>query len=411
MDSGYKPLLALASIVSIYTLYTILLQIGGSTIGLIPQLFYAFLLGFAASLTISLIMDRGRGLVSMISKPKILVAIIVVGIVNNALNRFLLGEGTLGTNPSISSIIQRSWLIVVALLTPLVLKQKINRMQMFAILIGFIGVYIVVSGGTLLSFDYAQAPYMGFVFISAMCSAFATLAMSKYTFDIYGATVLFNLASLVFMGLLAMTTHTSLIVSFPVSAVFSVAFFGIFGFGIATNLYYHSIKMYGPQMVGNALLVIPFGTFILSAVILNTPIRIYYVLSAIFITAGIILQKYYSAVPERITSKQKLEKITIYDITGAFAKNKNPAIANQIFGGNKALAIKLDDVPDKNIDYSIFDKYGCVAFTTKSPHRNVKKYEIDFVSRLMKLKEGETALIGLGNPKKLEDAFEEFFGL
>ena len=42
---------------------------------------------------------------------------------------------------------------------------------------------------------------------------------------------------------------------------------------------------------------------------------------------------------------------------------------------------------------------------------NVKKYEIDFVSRLMKLEEGETALIGLGNPKKLEDAFEEFFGL
>lgn len=409
MNMRYKSTLTLIFLVFIYTLYTILLQIGGSTIGLIPQLFYAFLVGLVASCVISFAMDRGRGLFSIASQPRMLLAVLATGIINNALNRLFLGIGTLGTNPSVASIIQRSWLILVALFTPLALRQKVNKMQMLAILIGFLGLYLTVSGGTLLSFDYSEAPYMGFVLLSAVCSAFITLVMSRYTFNIYGATVLFNLASLVFLGVLAILTHTSLAVSFPPSALFTVVFFGIFGFGIATNLYYYAVKVFGPQTVGNAFLAIPFSTFVFSAIILNTPIKTYYVAAAMLITLGVLLQKRYSSAPERITSKSTLEKMVIYDITGAFAGNKNPTIANQILGGNRALAVKLNGLSfDEKLHNQMFTKRGCIAFTSEKPHKDAGSDEIEFINEIMGSKEEGAALIGIGNPQKLEDAFEEF---
>lgn len=409
MNSKYRSTLILVFLVFIYTLYTILLQIGGSTIGLIPQLFYAFLVGFVASCVLSFAMDRGRGLISIVSKPRILLAILAAGLINNALRQFFLGVGTLGTNPPISSIIQRSWVIIVMLFTPLALRQKVNRMQVFAIAVGFLGLYLIASGGTFLSIDYTQAPFMGFVLLSAFCSAVTTLVMSKYTFNIYGATALFNLVSVVLLGLMAVVTHTSLAVSFPTTALFTVLFFGVFGFCIATNLYYYAIKAVGPQVLGNALLAVPFSTIVFSALILNTPIKAYYLAAATLIALGVLLQKRYSSVPERITSKSILEKVVIYDITGAFAGNKNPVIANQIFGGNRAFAVRLDaDGFSEEAHSDTFTKYGCISFTNKRPHREVRQEEIEFINEIMGLKNEDVALIGMGSPQKLEDAFAEF---
>jgi drug/metabolite transporter (DMT)-like permease len=409
MKTRYRSALTLAFLVFIYTLYTILLQIGGSTIGLIPQLFYAFLVGFVASCVLSFAKDRGKGLISIVSKPKMLSAILAAGIINNALRQFFLGLGTLGTNPPVASIIQRSWVIIVALFTPLVLRQKVNKMQMFAILVGFLGLFLIASGGTLLSIDYAQAPFMGFVLLSAVCSAITTLVMSKYTFDIYGATALFNLASCVLLGLMAVATNTSLIVNFPATALFTVLFFGIFGFSIATNLYYYSIKVVGPQVVGNALLTVPFVTILFSAIILNTPIKAYYLVAALLISAGVLLQHRYSSLPERITKKHALENMSIFDVTSAFVSSKNPEISGYMTGSNRAFAVKLDAAGfSEGTHKDTFSKYGCVSFTNKNPHTGTQREEIEFINDIMNLKDNEVALIGMGNPKKLEDAFADF---
>lgn len=408
MNTKYKAVFALAFLLLVYTLYTILLQVGGSTIGLIPQLFYAFLVGFAISSIVSFTMDRGKGLVSIVSSPKLLLAILVVGLINNALAQLSLGIGTLGTNPSIGGIIYRSWVLIVLLLTPLVLKQKVKKMQVLATLIGFVGLYLVISGGTLFSFDPSQAPFMGFLLISALCSVVVTLIMSRYTFNVYGAAVLFNFVSFLALALLATSTHTALIVNFTLPTTFSILFLGIFGFGLGTSLYYYTIKILGPQFVGNTILSIPFLTIFLSTILIGTPFKAYYIVAALLISTSVLLQRHYSSRPERITEKSALSQLQIFDVTGAFANNSSYVISNHIAGGNRAFAIKLNSKFDETLHSSIFLKNQCMAFTNINPHDGTKPEEIEFINDVMGLKEGDMALIGIGDPKSLEASFEEF---
>ncbi len=165
--------------------------------------------------------------------------------------------------------------------------------------------------------------------------------MSRYTFSASGATVLFNLVSFLALGLLASTTHTSLAVNFTPSTTLSVLFLGIFGFGIGSSLYYYTIKILGPQFVGNAILAVPFLTIFLSGILVGTIIKTYYLAAALLIGIGVLLQRHYSSHPERITEKDALSQLQIFDVTGAFANNGSYAISSHIAGGNRAFAIKL----------------------------------------------------------------------
>lgn len=409
MNAKYKAISAFAVLIVVYTLYTILLQIGGSTIGLIPQLFYAFIIGFVASLAVSLAIDRGKGLISILGNPKMLVAILAIGLINNALAQLFLGIGTLGTNAIVSGVVYRIWIVAVALLTPLVLRQRVKRMQLLATLVGFAGLYLVVSGGTLFSINMAETPYIGFILLSALFSVIVTLIYGKYTFNILAAIVFYNLISVVAFGLLAVFTHTSLAVAFPTSAIFSVLVYGILGFGISSPLYYYSVKVLGPQMVGNTILVVPFLVIILSAIILGTPVEAYYVIAAVLITGGVLLQRHYSKSTERITRNKRLDRFTVFDVTGTFIDNKSPEISNGIAGDNRAFAIRINaNGTGDEVHSRVFGKYNCIAFTSRKPHTATTADEIATIKEAMGLEEGETALIGLGNPDRLEEAFDEF---
>ena len=148
MKMAYRGYAALAIVVLEVSLWSIFLQIGGSSIGILQELFYGFLVGSIVSVAISLARDGGKGIGSITSRPGIFGIMILAGLFNDVLTQLFLGFGTLGTNPSIGAIVFRGWVIMVAILTPIVLKKKVSAKQMLATLIGFAGIYIVLSGGS-----------------------------------------------------------------------------------------------------------------------------------------------------------------------------------------------------------------------------------------------------------------------
>ena len=160
MNTRMKAGLALVFVVLELSFWSIFLQIAGSKIGVIPELFYGFLVALIASVAISLVVDRGASIVSVVRDHKLLLLIIVMGLVNNAVTQLLLAAGTLGTNPSVSAIIYRGYVIMVALLLPFTIRQKVKSIQMLASVIGFLGVYVVISGGTLVGINISEAPAM-----------------------------------------------------------------------------------------------------------------------------------------------------------------------------------------------------------------------------------------------------------
>ncbi len=410
MNIRQKAALALAFVVLELSFWSIFLKIGGSSIGIIPQLFYGFLVGFIVSLAVSLAVDRGKGLISIAKNQNMLLLIIFMGLLNNAFTQLFLGIGTLGTNPSIGGVVYRSYIILVALLTPIILRQRVKKMQLLASLIGFFGIYIILSGGTLFTFNLSTLPFIGLLLVAALCTCFSALFFNKYTFNVFGAVVVFNLASLIFIAVLAFATNTNLIVAFTPGSVISILFLGAFAYGIGSSLVYYSIKVYGPLLFGNVILLVPFLTIFLAALTTGTPIMAFYLVAAVLMSAGVVLQRHYSKTAERATSKKVLEKLTIFDITGAFVGNKNTIIETQIMGGNRALGVKLDNSA-VFIDAEhgeVFRKRDCIAFTSEQPHKDVKPEEIDFIKDVIGVGAGERVLVVIGNPDNIENAFEEF---
>jgi drug/metabolite transporter (DMT)-like permease len=408
MKVSYKAAIALALAILEVSLWSIFLQIGGSKIGILPELFYGFLIGSIASLAISFAVNRGRGLVALTKQPRLFGIILVAGLLNDLFTQLFLGIGTLGTNPSVGSILYRTWPVFVALLTPMILRQKVKRAQYLATVIGFLGVYVIVSGGTLFSISASQVPFIGVLLLAAFSSTFSILIMNKYNADTAGAIAVFNVSSFTAVAALVLATNTSISIAFTPAVVLSLLFLGIVAYAIGTTLYYFAIKSLGPLITGNVALAVPFMTIAFSFLILGTPIEPYYIAAALLISAGILLQRRYSAHQQRVTKNKALDSLTIFDVTGVFIGNKSPEIMGGISGENRAFAIRAKGRKlDAKAHGSVFNKYGCISFTSREPHAATTPEEISRINEAMGLSNSDIALIGLGHPDKLEDAFAE----
>ncbi len=409
MKISYKAAIALTLAILEVSLWSIFLQIGGSQIGILPELFYGFLIGSVASLALSFAVNRGSGLIATARKPRLLGIILVAGLLNDLFTQLFLGIGTLGTDPSVGSILYRTWPIFVALLTPLILRQKVKSVQYLATLLGFLGVYVIVSGGTLFSVSASQMPYIGVLMLAAFSSTFSILIMNKYNADTTGAVAIFNVSSFLTVAALVLATGTSISIAFTPAVVLSLLFLGIIAYAIGTTLYYFAVKSLGPLITGNVALSVPFLTIVFSFLMLGTPIKAYYIAAALLISSGIFIQRMHSVHQERVTRKRALDRFTIFDVTGAFIGNKNPTIMGSISGENRAFAIRLSGSKiEDGLHRDLFARYGCVSFTNKKPHAATTPEEMEMINDAMNLDKNETALIALGNPDKLEDALAEF---
>ncbi len=405
----YGGLIALGLALMELALLPVLLSIGGNGIGVVPQLFYAFLIGSITSLVVSYATDRMKGLMKILRSGRFLLIIIVAGLLNNVISQLMLGVGTVGTNPIIAATIFRVWVIIAAMMVPIVLRQKVTKIQLLATAIGFVGIYLIATGGTFFSINASSMPYVIILLGSALCVVYPNLAMKKYNVDIFGAVAIFNIASLAFISAMAFATGTSVLVPLNESMITIILFLGIATYGIGSSLYYYALKTFGPLFIGNSILVVPFLTILLSAVILGTPVHLYYIAAAALLSLGIFMQQKLSKAPEHIKRHSLADELRIFDVTSAFVNNRGEEISRLIEGDNKAFAIKINGHENFTREHGrLFDKYGCRAFTTREAHSEVRKKELDFVNGIMDAKPGETVIIGVGSADGLERSFSEY---
>ena len=406
----YKGFFALAFVVLYSSLVTIALQTGGNSIGALPLLLYSCVVGTATMLVVSYFQDRGRGFISLLKDKKILLILAVTGIFAYAISTLLFTFGTLGTTPSVSAIIYRTYPLIIALLTPLTLKQRVSSRQLLSLIIGFASVGIVLTNGSFTSINLQELPYIGFVLLSALAVAITTIIIKKYNASTIGFVILANAASTIFTVFIILIFHISVPINLSISTILSIIVIGAFDFGIGSLFFYYSYKVFSTSLVGMSTLAIPFLTIILSFVLLDTSIQPYYFFAAVVLTIGILLhEKGALHAPERVKESPGLQKMTVYDVTSAFIENHTKDIYECIRGNGRALAIKLEG----NVKYEkehyeqLFKQRNYIVFTSREPHHGIRKEEIEFINEIIGLKEGETALIAIGDPKNIESIFEE----
>jgi drug/metabolite transporter (DMT)-like permease len=412
MKIARKGLIALLIATLELAFLPILLEVGASGIGTVQLLVYVFIVGSVASLLVSYGVDKWKGLTKIIKSRNALVITATAGVLNYGVVQMLLTLGTLGTNPSISSVIYRSWVLMLAIMIPFTLRNKLNRYQVIAALLGFAGIFILATGGTGFQLNAVQLPFVLILLASAFVCAVSNLMIKIYSVSTVDSVAIFNIASLAFSLVIALAYGIP--ISFQLSGIVlgTVLFLGIVTYTLGSMLYFYAFKTLNTVKVANTMLVIPFLTIPLSFLLLGTPIEAYYIYAYVLIALGIVLQQRYSSkAPEYIRSKaaNKQTGVSVFDVTGAFVHNKNDVIYRSVAEGKRALAIAIDKDTFTPSEYGkLFEKYDCIAFTNNDPHPAVGKDEIEFITEIMGPSQGQELLICLGDSKNIDEAFAQF---
>jgi drug/metabolite transporter (DMT)-like permease len=411
MRMAQKGLIALFISIMELAFLPILLDVGGGSVGIVQLMVYTFMVGSASSLLVSYKADRWKGLSRVLHSRKALAITAGAGVLNFGVAQLLLTIGTIGTNPSVGSVLFRSYVLMFALMVPFAVRNRIDRYQLLAALLGIAGVFILATGGSGFQLNASQLPFILVLLGSAFAAAVSNLMIKIYSVSTIDSVAVFNLASLALSAAIALSFGIP--VSFQLSWIVlaSVLFLGVVTYSIGGILFYYSFKTLNAVKTTNMTLVIPFLTILLSFLLLGTPIKGYYVYAYALLALGILLQQRYSSnAPEYIKSEAGYSRYgTVFDVTGAFVHNRSDAIYGAVSGGKRALAIKvergafLSGVHDR-----IFERHGCMAFTSSKPHPSAGNEEIEFINEITKPSGPQELLICLGEPENAENALDEF---
>ncbi len=405
MKKMSKGISSLLFVTSYSAIVPIALLVGGVGIGVVPFLMYASIMGTAIILVFMYRNDRLNGLVNAAKDWRNIALLSIVGVLAGAVSMSLLTIGTIRSTPSTAGIIYRTYPLMIAMITPLALRQRVSARQMLALVLGFVGVYIILSGGTLVKIQDSTAVIL--LLGSAFLTAATTIFVKGRNIDSGLFMVVSNTATVLFFVpvILAFHINASLIPSYATLA--ALVFIGIVDFGIGGMLYYHTYKLLNPSFVGIGMLSVPFFTVILSFLLLGTPPHAYYFAAAGLLTAGMLVQgRELLGAPERVKTKKTKSNVQLFDVTSAFIENTHPHIYSHIRGGGRALAVKLNSASYQ--EHYVKDNHGCVIFTNKNPPDSVRDEEIEFIEEIMGAGSDDVVLTVIGDAKAVEQAFADF---
>jgi drug/metabolite transporter (DMT)-like permease len=387
----------------------ILLQAVALSLGVVDLMFLSFGLAAPVALLTSYFHDRLTSFESLIKDRKKLAIMSFSGLLNYALVQLFLTVGTIETNANVGALVYRSWVVIMILLMPLILKNKVTLIQLLAVLIGFVGVYFVASTGTLFVFDISRLYYVAILVTSAFSAAISMLIIKAYNVDYFAFIPIFNLVSFGFSAILLLVTRSPIPSNFPTAVLLALLFLATVTYTFGNIASFYSIKVLNPVLYGSGILLIPFLTIGFSFVLLGTPLRTYYFYAGALVVGAAAVQQYVSRMaPEYMFSTRNKLGYKVFDVTGAFVTNSDRAIANYVSGNKRALAIRCARNRFALDQYnSLFLRNDCVGFTNEQPFLGVKRSEIQFVCNSIGLGGGEIALICMGEPSNIRRVLSE----
>jgi drug/metabolite transporter (DMT)-like permease len=333
-------------------------------------------------------------------------AIFSFGILAYTLLSLIFSYVTHYVSADLVAVIYRSWPLMLILMAPILMRERMTKYDGIGVMIGFAGLAVTLIGGTSISIPSQYLPFVLLLLLGAFFDAFVSGVSKKYNYELTSSIFAYNLVSFVIFLPLALLTGSLTFTGFSTNTALGILILGAVQNVLLTFLFVASFRRVKTSIASNVFIASPFFTMLLSAVFLATPIEAYYLVAAIAVSIGILVQKLQPRISNRVAKHRNLE---IYDVTGTFLDNKNSEISHHITGDMRAFAIRINNNAfDHKFHSQIFKNHNCLVFTSTIPHPGAKQEEMELINDAMQLKEGENALVGMGDPDQLETAFYEF---
>ncbi len=304
-------------------------------------LMLAYMVSIPASYGLVVAARKRDRLAAYLKDGRALALIVAIGALSYIPSEYILSYAEHYVTASLATAVYRSWPLLMLLLIPHFLKERLSKFQIVSLGLAFAGIFFALTGGTVSLQDGGQyVPIVMLLVFGAFCYGLGGILMKKYVFNVESAIFLFNLSLFVLFAAVFLLSGS------PVSGLSAADVFAVFYVGIAVNIvgyygYFAALRLLKTTLATNAYFLSPFLTFVFADVILGEAIAPYYILIAALVSVGLFVQKLDRVGGSYAQRSSGARGLKIFDVTRAFVSGEERAVLSAIERGEKVLAMKV----------------------------------------------------------------------
>lgn len=188
------------------------------------------------------------------------------------------------------SIINYLWPILAVIFALFLLKEKPTIKKFAGILLGFVGVYFVITKGNLFTFSFSGIKGPSLAFIGAICYGLFSILGKKQKYDKLVSIMFYNAFGLIFV-LLTILLFSN-IPSINFNQFLGLLWIGVFTQGFAFLFWFLALKYGDTTKMSNMIFLTPFLALIFIYFLLDEKILFSSIIGLILIIFGIIIQSF-----------------------------------------------------------------------------------------------------------------------
>ena len=383
----------------------------GSAIPTITLLLYMSIVGTITSFLMMATRRSTPQIRKIISDKRQLYVLVAIGVLAFALEPLALAYATHNVSADLTSVVFRTWPIMLVLLAPFIIREKVSKWDVIGVSIGFLGLAATLIGNTAISIPYYELPFVGVVLFAAFIDALSTAISKRYNYELTSSIFVFNIITLVIFVPLAIYTNSWQLPALTANVIFAVLFLGVFTQAIFAYIFYESVRLVRTSLASTAFVGVSFLTLLLSYVFLGEAVKPYYIIIAVSVVAGIAVQR---LAPKNlgnfISSKKKGKhehRMPLYDVTSAFINTKHAAISDTMKGNGRVLAFYTDVRNSEAVEKMLSGANGdnCILFTDS--HKVASPDEMAFIKEIMGCDDSHMVVMGSGDPDRVTEIFSD----
>lgn len=389
----------------------VMLAIAGQTANIYEFLFLAYLIAVPASLAVVFATKKQHRLIGYLKNKRDFGLICIIGLLNYALLEFGTTYAEKFISVALVTVVYRSWPLIMLIFLPFLLRERISRYQMAALMVGFLCLFLSFAGGGLGVLNSNSIVIIIFLVGIAVTSALAAVLAKKYAFDTTSSIFIFSVANLVVFGALFLASGAPFTFNIPTSGLIAILYIGIAYNVLVAIMYYSALRTLKTTIVANTIFFGPFITFVYAFLVLGQPFSIYYIGIALLVSFGLVLQRFDTKGGTYKAKSSSREHVpVIFDVTSAFINTKAEDVHRAIISGGKVLAIKVHEShlnEAKRLLGEALSKETASKIVTyfDTDVERISEQEARFVAELLGKNNDEHVLMSAGNPDESERLF------
>lgn len=221
-------------------------------------------------------------------------------------------------------IVNYTWPIWVVIFSVLILKEKFGYRKLFAIILSFIGVYFVVTKGSLSNFSVENLQGDFFALLGAVCYGIFSVLGKKHNYEKFTSMLFYYAFATVFIFVTTLLFSSIPIVS--LGELVGLIWLGIFTSGLAFVFWFLALKHGDTAEMSNIVFLTPFLSLVYIYFLLGEKILFSSILGLVLIVAGILIQSFKR---KEFAAKEKLKIVNVRGFAAIVARLSNPSRAKR----------------------------------------------------------------------------------